>query len=87
MAKLKAFEGLRGLAACMVLYCHFLYLLVDGFEDSIMQSLGLIAGPIALFFCDGELAVYIFWTMSAYVISRGLWEKKVNVWNLKHKVS
>lgn len=75
MPKLKALEGLRGLAACMVLYCHFLYLMLDRFEVRINELLGTKLAPWALFFSDGELAVYIFWTMSAFVISRNLWDK------------
>ncbi|MDN5202779.1 acyltransferase [Fulvivirgaceae bacterium BMA10] len=76
--KLKYLEGLRGLAAIVVMLRHLqlafaentlidLKLFLENSYDSWLVS-HVIHASINLFF-NGELAVFIFWFLSAYVIS------------------
>jgi len=79
MNKLKQLEGLRGLAALIVIACHFCLFFISNPELKIEEwaytsssTINKLLSGFIKFFIDGELAVYIFWTMSAYVISIGL---------------
>ncbi|MBI3234465.1 MAG: acyltransferase [Bacteroidetes bacterium] len=81
MNKLKQLEGLRGIAALIVIACHFCLFFISKPELKIEEwaytsssTLNNILSGFIKFFIDGELAVYIFWTMSAYVISIGLFK-------------
>ncbi len=79
--KLKHLEGLRGVAALIVVFCHIKNAYFVTFPDDLLQSLKSSTGSyfvahilhsfINVLF-DGNFAVYIFWFMSAYVISIGL---------------
>ena len=76
--KLYFLEGLRGLAALIVVFCHLkntffihwpeelLFLLKDKTNSYFISH--IIHSIVNILF-DGGLAVYIFWFMSAYVIS------------------
>lgn len=79
--KLKHLEGLRGIAALIVVFCHIKNAYFVTFPDDLLESLKSSTGSyfvahilhsfINVLF-DGNFAVYIFWFMSAYVISIGL---------------
>lgn len=76
--KLLYLEGLRGLAALIVVFKHLQLTLAPealiDFKLAVDSSFGswvfthLLLGLIQLFF-NAELAVYIFWFLSSYVIS------------------
>ncbi len=77
-SRLAHLEGLRGIAALIVLFNHLQLLLVENglnellryFEESTNSYLlsHIFHGSINVFF-NGEFAIYIFWFLSAYVIS------------------
>lgn len=77
MKKVSSLEGLRGLAAFIVVIGHLQRVFVEGIETKIVEQLSpylshtvsLAIAGITTPFLDGRLAVYIFWFMSAYVIS------------------
>ncbi|MCK6641755.1 MAG: acyltransferase [Bacteroidia bacterium] len=79
--KLLHLEGLRGVAALMVVFCHIKNAYFVTFPDDLLESLKSSTGSyfvahilhsfVNVLF-DGNFAVYIFWFMSAYVISIGL---------------
>ena len=58
-------DGLRGWAALVVLIGHIGNVLLSNQRP-----------PVLPFFADGQLAVYIFFVLSAYVLSVGYLEKK-----------
>lgn len=67
-------DGIRGAAACIVMLHHLqLMFFYDSserlFNQSSFSSASGIFYSFVNFFFDGQLAVYIFWFMSAYVIS------------------
>jgi peptidoglycan/LPS O-acetylase OafA/YrhL len=70
-------EGLRGIAAIIVVLCHLRNTIVLGFPDNLLpqlkESCGFIFGHVIHSFLNivfaGNLAVYVFWFLSAYVIS------------------
>jgi peptidoglycan/LPS O-acetylase OafA/YrhL len=79
MNKLAHLEGLRGLAALVVLMCHVQL----GFWPNLYTDMSAALPPMWWFWnaaitwayaslLDGRLAVFVFWVMSAYVLSRGL---------------
>lgn len=83
-AKLLHLEGLRGFAALIVFFHHLglfflfplksqVYTKIKGVFGDTYISKGL--SGLFNFFVDGEIAVYIFWFMSAYVISIKLFQK------------
>lgn len=76
--KLLHLEGLRGIAALIVFFHHFGYSFLFPLESQVAEKLNSfisetffskIASAFFNFFVDGQIAVYIFWFMSAYVIS------------------
>ena len=76
--KLAYLEGLRGVAALMVVLCHLRYTFAISSTDTLLEQLkqrtdsyllSYIVNSIVNIMFDGNLAVYIFWFMSAYVIS------------------
>jgi peptidoglycan/LPS O-acetylase OafA/YrhL len=79
MDKLAHLEGLRGLAALVVLMCHVQL----GFWPNLYTDMSAALPPMWWFWnssitwayaslLDGRLAVFVFWVMSAYVLSLGL---------------
>lgn len=79
MDKLAHLEGLRGLAALVVLMCHIQL----GFWPNLYTDMSAALPPMWWFWnssitwayaslLDGRLAVFVFWVMSAYVLSLGL---------------
>ncbi|MEM9327170.1 MAG: acyltransferase [Bacteroidota bacterium] len=75
--KLRHLEGLRGLAALVVLFAHLKYTFRPTLSEDVLayleDQLGyvlarVIHSPLNAV-VNGELAVYVFWFMSAYVIS------------------
>jgi peptidoglycan/LPS O-acetylase OafA/YrhL len=78
MNKLKYLEGLRGIAALVVVLSHFKNVCFLPQQELLYSSINGLGIPwIAKAFTtnflnklvDGELAVWIFWVLSAYVIS------------------
>lgn len=76
--KLIYLEGLRGVAVMLVLFCHLRNTFAISFTDELLEQLKqgthsyLLAHTLHSFvniLFDGNLAVNIFWFMSAYVIS------------------
>ena len=83
-SRLAHLEGLRGIAALMVLFNHLQLMLVeDGLNDLLFflekktdsYVLSHIAHGILNVLFNGEFAIYIFWFLSAYVISIKLFTK------------
>ncbi len=82
--RLAHLEGLRGIAALMVLFNHLQLMLAENklkellvfFEEKTNSYTisHIFHGAINLFF-NGEFAIYIFWFLSAYVISIKLFTK------------
>src|SRR6195952_2447948 len=77
-------ESIRGLAAVQVLLLHFL----AGFAPDLVYSLpapGAVAGYIHLsplyFLYDGYSAVYIFFALSGYVLTRSFERNLVQPWS------
>ncbi len=80
-------DGVRGIAAAMVVMCHFILMFFSDFET---QSINRIASITHSFsaasiiqayinmFNNGSLAVFIFWFMSGYVISINLFKSTGN---------
>jgi peptidoglycan/LPS O-acetylase OafA/YrhL len=76
--KLNYLEGLRGVAALIVVFHHlgytfsvkFAYQLLDFLKVHTHSStISYLVHYLVSFMLDGKLAVYIFWFMSGYVIS------------------
>ncbi|MEM7298006.1 MAG: acyltransferase family protein [Bacteroidota bacterium] len=76
--KLLYLEGVRGIAALIVVLSHFQFTFSPTFPDHLLillkEQLNLPLVPhgihaFVIVFLDGNLAVFIFWFMSAYVIS------------------
>ena len=75
--KIKYLEGLRGVAAIIVVFCHLRNTCFIVEHESLYKSIGqLPVGILKSFFInaierlvDGNLSVWIFWVLSAYVIS------------------
>lgn len=86
--KKKHLEGLRGLAALFVFFSHMRYLLFkESFEkwNEVIKAIfptetlqNFIIEFKNLFF-DGTLCVWIFWILSAYVLSIKLFQKNDNL--------
>lgn len=75
--KLGHLEGLRGFAALAVVFFHVrLYFLPGSFPDEISFSFFSISNHLFSGITDGGLAVYIFWIMSGYAISIGVFRRK-----------
>ncbi|MEM7390965.1 MAG: acyltransferase [Verrucomicrobiota bacterium] len=74
--KLLEFEGLRGIAAMMVVFAHIMLTffvdmdlhLIEWFK-SLPWPLNKIARVCVHTFFDGSFAVFVFWTMSGFVLS------------------
>jgi peptidoglycan/LPS O-acetylase OafA/YrhL len=85
MRKLKHFEGLRGVAAFIVFIAHFRPTFCVDINKKFLDAVGVFSETgravvenfISLFY-EGTLPVYIFWFMSAYVISIKLYDKNRN---------
>jgi peptidoglycan/LPS O-acetylase OafA/YrhL len=76
--KIKYLEGLRGVAALIVVFCHLRYTCFVTYQNNLNSSiynlpiLGILKSflvGIVNLFLDGDLAVWIFWILSSYVIS------------------
>lgn len=85
--KLAYLEGLRGVAALIVVFSHLRNTFAISFTDELLVQFKQITNsnwPAILIHSfvnipfDGDLAVYIFWFMSAYVISIKLFVKNDN---------
>ncbi len=87
MQKIKYLEGLRGIAALITLFAHlavtcfithqqFLYSKINNWEVNSVLKLFLINSINKL--VDGKFAVWIFWVLSAYVISILFFKKNEN---------
>ncbi len=87
MHKIKYLEGLRGIAALIVIFCHLnatcfliqqqhLYLEINKLAVSGIVKSFIINSIDKLL--DGELAVWIFWLLSSYVISILFFKKGEN---------
>lgn len=85
--KLAYLEGLRGVAALIVVLCHLRNTFSISFTDNLFEQLqrsthsyliSQVVHSIINIMFDGNLAVYIFWFMSAYVISIKLIQKADN---------
>lgn len=81
MNKLKHFEGIRGIAALVVFFSHFkptFCLNIDGLTFQAMNITSInqqaFIKTFTSLFYNGDLPVYIFWFMSAYVISIKLFD-------------
>jgi peptidoglycan/LPS O-acetylase OafA/YrhL len=88
MVKIFNLEGLRGFSALIVVFHHLKYAFWNDLHSTIILTLSkhLLPHKIATitaifvnFFFNGGLAVYIFWLMSAYVISIGLFRFDVSI--------
>lgn len=80
-------EGIRGIAACIVLIGHLKNIFDYDFESRTLACLiglthstllGTLLNSFIVVLVDGHLAVQIFWFMSAYVISIKLFGKYGN---------
>ena len=80
MAKIKHLQGLRGIAALAVFLSHIQLALFNGYyfaffflpsnKSSFTSTiLKYCIKQLLILFTDGKLAVWIFWLLSAYVIS------------------
>ena len=74
--KLLPFEGLRGLAAFAVVVSHLRLTFYPNSSSGLQASLGFLPFPIARLtrsfvegFYNGTFAVWLFWIMSAFVLS------------------
>lgn len=87
MGKIKYLEGLRGIAALIVLFSHlrltcfithqqFLYSIIHKLDINVIFKHFIINTLNR--FLDGELAVWIFWVLSSYVISILFFKKDEN---------
>jgi len=80
MPKFLHLEGLRGAAALIVLLCHVQLGFYPNHVNDVFKAMpahwsGHLNSAIVwgyAFLLDGRLAVYVFWVLSAYVISIGL---------------
>src|SRR5688572_9683087 len=85
MRKLTHFDGLRGLAAFVVFLAHFRPAFCHDINQRFLDWVGLTGGNgrliaenlISLLY-EGALPVFIFWLMSAYVISIKLFDPVKN---------
>lgn len=86
--KISNLEGLRGCSALIVVFHHLKYAFWNDLHSNIIyaltnhhipQKIATIFAVLLNFFFNGGLAVYIFWLMSAYVISIGLFKFDVSL--------
>jgi len=84
-------DGIRGIAAVMVVFCHFRLTFEENFEMRSQQWLlahlhsEFLANFLQAFInmlSNGPLAVFIFWFMSGYVISIRLFSPNANAYLL-----
>jgi peptidoglycan/LPS O-acetylase OafA/YrhL len=81
MRKLTHFDGLRGLAAFIVVLAHFRPTFCLNINEQVLNVAGItgeksriiVTNFLSLFY-EGGLPVFIFWMMSAYVISLKLFQ-------------
>jgi peptidoglycan/LPS O-acetylase OafA/YrhL len=85
MRKLSHFDGLRGLAAFVVFLAHFRPTFCLNISGQVLDTAGItgtqsriIATNFLSLFYEGGLPVFIFWMMSAYVISIRLFDTDKN---------
>ncbi|MBC7782589.1 MAG: acyltransferase [Burkholderiales bacterium] len=74
--RLTAFEGLRGVAAMMVVFSHLQLAFFAQAPQSLRESVSFMPRPLASIATagiewvrDGHFAVWVFWVMSAFVLS------------------
>ena len=85
MKKYMHFEGLRGVAALVVFFAHFRPTFCTDINKTFLDYIGItglaqraaLENFISLFY-EGTLPVYIFWYMSAFVISIKLYDYSRN---------
>jgi peptidoglycan/LPS O-acetylase OafA/YrhL len=80
--KLLAFDGLRGLAALVVLVYHLRLAFFPSTATYVKDHLGFMPWPFARFvrlmlegLSNGSFSVYIFWVMSAFVLALQFFNK------------
>lgn len=88
MKKYLHFEGLRGLAALVVFLAHFRLIFYQNIDAEILTAIGFtnqssvrFASNLLKILYDGTLPVFIFWFMSAFVISIKLFDPVKNINN------
>ncbi len=67
--KLDQLEGLRGVASFVVLLSHVRLTFFADINEVLRDRYGHIVGTLAEAVCDGNFAVWLFWVMSALVLS------------------
>ena len=67
--KFRELEGLRGVAAFVVLLAHLRLTFFIEESNALHAHLGDVLGRIFEALFDGNFAVWLFWTMSAFVLS------------------
>ena len=87
MCKIRYLEGLRGVAALVVVFNHLkMTCFIDEFS-SLIRQISYLDLPTVLkvsminglqFFVDGGLAVWVFWVLSSYVISIKFFKSNMN---------
>jgi len=84
-------DGIRGIAAVMVVFCHFRLTFEEHFEERSLhwlqshlhsEVLANFLQPFINMLSNGPLAVFIFWFMSGYVISIRLFSPNANAYLL-----
>ena len=85
MKRLLHLEGLRGVSAFIVFMAHFKPTFCININDQLLDWMGLLgigermlAENFLRVFYEGTLPVFIFWFMSAFVISIKLFDRSVN---------
>lgn len=83
LSKLRSMEGVRGIAAFIVLLAHLKLTFFVGIEDQFHNFLteyfphyfSIALGYIFRAMLDGNFSVWLFWVMSGFVLSMGYFKK------------
>jgi peptidoglycan/LPS O-acetylase OafA/YrhL len=85
MKRLLYLEGLRGVSAFIVFMAHFKPTFCIDINEQLLDRIGLLGVGERMFaenflrtFYEGTLPVFIFWFMSAFVISIKMFDRSVN---------